>query len=238
MNIDEFLKLARKRRSIRRFKPEPIPDEYIDKVIEAARWAMSGANGQPWEFIVVKDPETKNKIVAAKGEQEKLTATLEASRVPEMRQPHYRDILDTPHKPGFKDAPVFIFVCADPRTAQASVLNRLCDRRWVIDENTANATQMLNLAAAACGLGSQWVTVDRLFEEMIKPILGVPPVIRIFNMVPIGYPAYKPKTPYRREMKDIIHYERYDMSKYRSHEDVQEFIRRLRELSKPVYSLK
>jgi nitroreductase len=48
MNIEQFLELAKKRRSIRRFKPDPVPDEIIQKILEAARWAMSGANGQPW----------------------------------------------------------------------------------------------------------------------------------------------------------------------------------------------
>ncbi len=238
MNIDEFLVLAKGRRSVRRLKPDPIPDECIDKILEAARWAMSGANGQPWEFIVVKDPETKNRLGEAKMQQQELGIAMETSRVPEMRQPFYRDIPNIKPEAHFKDAPVLILVCADPRTAQASVLNRLNDRRWVIDENTANATHMIHLAAAACGLGSQWVTVNRYFEELIKPILGVPPIIRILNLVPIGYPAYEPKIPYRRELKEIVHYEKYDMAKYRSHEDVQEFIRKLRELSKPVYPLK
>ena len=63
MQSDEFFKLVRKRRCIRRFKPDPVPDEYVEKVIEAARWAQSGANAQPWEFIVVKNKETKDKIV-------------------------------------------------------------------------------------------------------------------------------------------------------------------------------
>ena len=62
MNIDGFLELARKRRNIRRFKPDLIPDECIEKILEAARWAQSGANAQPWEFIVVKDKDTKDKI--------------------------------------------------------------------------------------------------------------------------------------------------------------------------------
>ena len=238
MNIDDFLELAHKRRSIRRFKPDPIPDECIDKILEAARWAMSGANGQPWEFIVVKDQETKDKLADAKMEQQMLSIAMETSRVPDMRQPFYRDIPNVTPQANFNDAPVLIFVCGDPSTAQASVLNRLCDRRWVIDENTANATHMIHLAAAACGLGSQWVTVNSYFEQLIKPLLGVPTIIRILNMIPIGYPAYEPKIPHRRELKEIVHYEKYDMSRYRSHEDVQEFIRKLRELSKPVYPIK
>ena len=92
MDIDSFLELARTRRSIRRFKPDPVPDELVKKILEAGRWAMSGANGQPWEFIVVKDKEIKNKLAAAGSEAEKAVAALETSRVPEMRQPWYRDL--------------------------------------------------------------------------------------------------------------------------------------------------
>ena len=47
MNIDELIGLLKLRRSIRKFKPDPIPDAYIEKMIEAARWAPSGANAQP-----------------------------------------------------------------------------------------------------------------------------------------------------------------------------------------------
>jgi len=238
MNIDQFLELTKQRRSIRRFKPDPVPDEYIEKILEAGRWAMSGANGQPWEFIVVRDKETKSRLFEAGSEAERQVSALETSRTPEMRQPWYRDLPNTIPSSRFSDAPLIIVVCGDPRTAQASVLNRLCDRRWVVDENIANATQMIHLAVAACGLGSQWVTVDRYFEELIKPILGVPPIIRIFSMIPVGYSAYQPKSPYRRELKEIVHYEKYDMTKYRSHEAVQEFIRNLRGESKRAYPLK
>ena len=65
MKIDELLDFLRTRRSIRRWKPDPIPDEYIEKMIEAARWAPSGANGQPWEFIIVRDAHVKRRLVAA-----------------------------------------------------------------------------------------------------------------------------------------------------------------------------
>ena len=54
MNIDAFLELAKTRRSIRRFKSDPVPDELILKILEAARWAQSGGNSQPWEFIVIR----------------------------------------------------------------------------------------------------------------------------------------------------------------------------------------
>ncbi|MEJ2067558.1 MAG: nitroreductase family protein, partial [Deltaproteobacteria bacterium] len=59
MEYQEFLELLKYRRSIRRFKNDPIPDEYVTMVLEASRYAMSGGNSQPWEFIVVKDPQVK-----------------------------------------------------------------------------------------------------------------------------------------------------------------------------------
>lgn len=238
MNIDQFLELAKKRRSIRRFLPDTVPDEFIGKILETARWAMSGGNGQPWEFIVVKDKETKEKLFEAGREAEKQVAALESSRTLEMRQSAYRELPNIVPSSRFSEAPVIIVVCGDPRTAQASVLNRLSDRRWVVDENIANTTQILHLSVAACGLVSQWVTVDRYFEELIKPILEVPPIIRIFSMALIGYPAFEPKLPYRRELDEIVHCEKYDMTKYRSHEDVQDFIRNLRGESKRAYPLK
>ena len=54
MDIDHLINLLKSRRSIRAYKPDPIPDEFIQKIIEAARWAPSGGNSQPWEFIVIK----------------------------------------------------------------------------------------------------------------------------------------------------------------------------------------
>lgn len=56
---DVLLDLVKSRVSVRKLKPDPIPDQYITQILEVGRWAMSGANGQPWDFIVVKNPETR-----------------------------------------------------------------------------------------------------------------------------------------------------------------------------------
>ena len=61
MEYASLLSLVQQRRSIHRFKPDPIPDEYIEKILEVARWAPSGLNMQPWEFIVVKSRSSKVK---------------------------------------------------------------------------------------------------------------------------------------------------------------------------------
>lgn len=58
----DFMEVIKKRRSIRRYRPDPIPDEVLNQILEAARLAPSGGHRQPWHFIVVKDPETKRKL--------------------------------------------------------------------------------------------------------------------------------------------------------------------------------
>ena len=80
MDYDTLLKLVKKRRSIRRFKPDPIPNEYIEKIIEVARWAPSGFNMQPWEFIVVKKPELRRKVVEFVTEYWTQSKTMETTR--------------------------------------------------------------------------------------------------------------------------------------------------------------
>ncbi|MCK5123817.1 MAG: nitroreductase family protein, partial [Dehalococcoidia bacterium] len=89
MNYEDFLELAKKRRSIRKFKSDPIPDEYIDKIIEAARWAPSGGNSQPWEFIVIKKRELRDKIAEVAQEQYGITHKMEMLREPKLRFPKY-----------------------------------------------------------------------------------------------------------------------------------------------------
>ena len=229
MQIDEFLDLARKRRSIRRLKPEPVPDEYVNKILEAARWAMSGANAQPWEFIVIKNKETISKMADVFLHYYQKQALVELTRVPEYVHPSQKrptDIL-------WRYAPVIIAVLGDMRTLQASTITLRYYEEHTFDHNMANAVQMMHLAAAALGLGSQWVSLDPPKKVLMKQILGVPPEIKLFSLVPIGYPDQQPAA-FRRELSEMVHYEKYDMSKFRSQEDIQEFVKFLRSQEKKL----
>src|SRR3990170_3988930 len=108
MEFDEFLKVIRSRRSIRNFKPDPVPDEDIEKILEAGRWAMSGANGQPWEYVVVKDAKLRKKVVDIYEESRYRTHLMESTRSAELRHP------GATHSPEqfirFRNAPVIIVV--------------------------------------------------------------------------------------------------------------------------------
>lgn len=222
MQYEDYLNLVKSRRSIRRFKPDPVPEDYIEKILEVARWAMSGANGQPWQFIVVKDQKIRHKLGEVYDRDSRTTGVVEATRMPEYRMPRYRS-LATPKIP-WRDAPVIIAVLGDPRTIMASVLAGRFNFRHVYEQNMANVNQMIHLTAAFFGLGAQWVSLGMPASEEMKPILGVPAILDIFTLAPIGYPADKPK-PFRRELNELVSYEKYDMSKFRSDEDVTEFIK-------------
>lgn len=237
MHIDDFLELVKERRSIRKFKPSPIPDEYIEKIIEAGRWAMSGANAQPWEFIVVKDQGTKNKIAYASLELRKEQYVIEMTRLEELRHPL---LSQPPTLPGFKDAPVLIVVVGDKRTLQATVLatnfiGGEAGPGGPYIKAMGNAVTHMHLAAAVLGLGSQWVSLNRIWEESVKEILDIPSALDVHTIVPIGYPAYIPKRAYRRDLGEMVHYEKYDRSKFRSGEDIIQYIKHLRKQTKAAY---
>src|ERR1700733_7985694 len=61
-DYDTLLELVKTRVSVRNLKPDPIPDAYVTQILEVGRWAMSGANGQPWDFVVVTDPAIKKEL--------------------------------------------------------------------------------------------------------------------------------------------------------------------------------
>ncbi len=240
MDIDQLLKLTRKRRSIRRFKADPVPEEIVNKILEVARWSMSGANGQPWEFIVIKDQKVKNKLAEAYRDWAALSRGIESQRFEELRQPLWTDpVFDTPagYQPGFKDAPIVIAVCGDPRAETASVVSTYMGGPRVLHCNLSNVTYALQLAAAACGLGAQWVTVNASWEHLAKTILGVPFFYTVFTLVPIGYSDYKPIPPYRRDLAELVHYDQYDMSKCRSHDDYRAWLIELRKRQRGTYHI-
>ncbi len=237
MNIDDFLDLVHTRRSIRRFKPDTVSAELLEMILEAGRWAMSGANAQPWEFIVVRDPLIRAQVVDSWLTPNYEAYIIEQTRVPEIRHHHLRTPLS---EPSFKDAPVLIVLVGDRRTYQATVLgaNFLVNEGAsdaIFIKNMANASQNLHLAAAAAGLGSEWISVNRPWGQMLKKILEIPEILEVHTMVAIGYPAYKPGPSYRRAFADIAHYDKYDRSKYRTGEEIFKYLVSLRQNTEPPY---
>ncbi len=231
MDIDLFINLLRSRRSIRAYKPDPIPDEYVQKIIEAARWAPSGGDSQPWEFIVIKKKETKDRIADLFVESTRPIRQAELTREKELRVPALeREVAE----PGFKNAPVFILLTGDPRLNEAFPL--LVYQRSgaeIFISNLASAFLCMQLAAKALGLGSQWISATgTVMEASLKSLLDIPKEFKIYDMMAVGYPAYTlgPRSP--RTIDEMTHDDRYDRSRLRTDQQIKDFIKNLRKTNR------
>jgi nitroreductase len=226
MDYEALLELFKKRRSIRRFKQDPVPDDYIQKIIEAARWAPSGANTQPWEFIVVKEQEIRGKICGVFAESMPQARNMELTRGEVLRFP---PIATPMGPPGFLTAPVFIIVVGYPRTKEGFPM--MVNAIYLQGEATfiaglASAFLYMHLAAASLGLGSQWLsaTAGPYAQVMLKDMLGIPEKLHIYETMVLGYPDEKPRPRMVRERDEMVHSEHYDKTKFRTDAQIKSFI--------------
>jgi hypothetical protein len=103
-----------------------------------------------------------------------------------------------------------------------------------LTDSLANASFLIHLAVASLGLTSEWVSIH--IEEPHKRILGVPDLLKLYLIIPIGYPDVPAREGVRRPLDEIVHRERYEMSKHMSNEDVLKYLYSLREGTLTGYS--
>ena len=178
----ELMEAIKGRRSIRKYKADPVSDDTFRKVFEGVRWAPSWANTQCWEVIVVKDPKVKSEI---------------SRTVPETNRAHSAMV----------EAPVILVLCGrkavsgyhggKPATAKGD---------WVMFD-TGLAMQNLCLAAHALGLGT--VIVGFFDHKKAEEILSVPDSVEVVAMTPLGYPAAEGSVRKRKEFSEFVFYDRY-----------------------------
>jgi nitroreductase len=243
MNYDQFLELLRYRRSIRRFKSDPIPDDSIIKILDAAHYAMSGANSQPWEFIVIKEPMVKKEIHKIYLMDLELIWAIEQQRLPEYRHPAFNVAPEDKEKSfgmlaSWGEAPVYIAILEDPRKQWGSVMVAHGDlyyssSRDILSASMGHLSMTIHLAAASLGLGSQRVDVN--YENYYKTVLGYPEPLRLNIIVPIGYRDYEPGPPHRLPLEELLHFDRYDMKKFLHNDDFLKYLEHIRSLGRPGY---
>ena len=160
-------------RGIRYFKPDPVPDELINRLLEAAVKAPSGGAKQGWSFIVIRDQETKDKIgeLYRSGDGFSITPDMtgQARRVYGAAQ-YLEDHME--------DVPVFILACIEAN-----------DDGTFSAASIYPAVQNILLAARGMGLGSCLTTRQMRFEEEIKRLLNIPEGVATAALLPIGFPA-------------------------------------------------
>lgn len=212
MEYDSFLELAKKRRTSWVFKPDPIPDESIEKIIDAARYAPSGFNSQPWEFVVIKEQELRDEI-----------RDIFAKHFPSKDvKPGMKDPL------GFKTAPVLIILYGDPRVrpfapppVQKSDENFLS----VLTSSLAISYQYMHLAAASLGYATRWFSSIKMppIDKEIKELLGIPEEFMTYDMMALGKTDFIPSEKKMRPLSEVVHYGRCDRSEFRSNEEVKAY---------------
>src|SRR3954470_20264326 len=156
-DYDTLLELVKTRVSVRNLKPDPIPDDYVTRILEIGRWAMSGANGQPWDFVIVKDPKIKKELFRVYAEENNdFIYWMEQQRDFKLRHPSFQMTHDEAlqqhrNNVGWSIAPVLIVIVGDGRRQWATVQGAHTfgrDQSHLTD-GLANTAMLMHLAAAA-----------------------------------------------------------------------------------------
>jgi nitroreductase len=232
MEYAALMRLLQERRSVRRFKSDPVPEDLIFKVIDAARWAPSGFNMQPWEFVVVTDADLRQGIVEIIDFYWRQSQEMEETR-PEWQGKTWKLTGMTDQEADYKNAPVYILLCGDPRVQAGLPMGVQYDshRRWLIHQSgLTNAFLYLHLAATTLGLASQWYSaVQTPYAAcMIKDLLGIPEALEIYDMMVLGYPAIKPPGKFLRPLEEVVHWNHCAPDAYRSDAQVRRYVKKAR----------
>jgi F420 biosynthesis protein FbiB-like protein len=194
------LQTIKERRSIRRFQEKDVDSTIVDVLIQAATWAPSAQNEQPWRFVVVRNPEVKRQIVDAfvarmKGEYEAIGVPMD-----KMRE-SWENLFA---------APVHIFAFAmmpeDTQDKEEYELDALCRI-----QGTSAACQNILLAAKAMGLGSLWHGSTLYVETEIKTLLKAPEKTRLMTTIAIGYAVEEPLPRIHKPLSKVMSWEQWGM---------------------------
>jgi nitroreductase len=242
MDYSSLLSLAKKRRSIRRFKKDHVPKESIEKILEVARWAPSGFNLQPWEFIVIEKESLRKNIVKITTEFWRQSAEMERAR-PENKGRSWKLKGMNNEKGDYTDAPVYIIVCGDPRTKAGLPMGVQCDQHrqeTIYTSGLANTFLYMTLAATTLGLASQWYSaVQTPYAScMIKDLLNIPMEFDIYDMLVLGYPAISPPEKFLRDTDKMIHWNGCRNRDLRSDDETRAFVLKARNWNIGAHSRK
>ena len=206
----ELLNLMKSQLTVRNFKINPVSNQKLNKILEAARWAPSAANSQPWDLIVVRDSKTKEKIADIILQSKRL-AKEKDKKFP------YGNIEALVRR--FCDPPILIAVCADTRLMEAYPKFGFREQNYSV--SIGAAIQNMMLMAKALGLALSWGTPDKLNMEKLRDLLDAPPHIRVVEILQLGYPVKIGSPGHRRQTREFVHAGKFDGSKSRSNKEIE-----------------
>ncbi len=195
----DFDALVRGRRSVRAFRPDPVPRALIERVLDAARWAPSPHGRLPWRFAVITHPAIKARLADAMGTTWQATLAMdnEPPAVVERRLAHSHARI--------RDAPVLILLCL--YTADLDHYpdpDRQAAETTMAIQSLGAAAQTLLLTAYRLGLDGGWMCAPLFCPDTVRDALALPPALVPHALLPLGYAAKDPQRRPRMPLEDLV----------------------------------
>lgn len=194
------LNVLKSRRSIREYSLREVSNRALFQIVEAARWAPSAHNAQPWRFIVIKDFSVKRKLAEAMASR--WNKDMSKDGVP----PENRESLIKTSIKRFTNTPIVIIPCLT-----MDGMDKYPDRRrqkieYVMAvQSVAAAIENMLLAAHAKGLGSCWFCAPLFCRDVVRKVLKIPRYVEPQALITLGYPAEQPEPPPRKPLQKIMY---------------------------------
>jgi nitroreductase len=223
---ESLMEVVRGRMTNRAFAPGDIPREHFEMILEAARHAPSGANAQPWHYVVVTDPAAKQAIGQCFVDEQQHRARLRMG-------------FPTPNYSGVKTAPGLIVIVADFRFVRAfpvlndgSDLDRLYHQNAerILLQSVAASTMSAHLAAAALGYAVWWITAigQEDIQKKVRPLLGVPEPLSIIDVMCFGPPLKPSYKRWKKRLDQIVSWDRFNPENVMTDEQIDEWVKTTR----------
>ncbi|MEZ5376597.1 MAG: nitroreductase family protein [Acidimicrobiales bacterium] len=202
--MSELYEVMSTLRAVRRLRPDPIPADVLGRVLQAACWAPTGGNMQPWRVVVVTSPERKAALQAIYEPEWATYAAANRARLERAPLASDREGLERTFAAGdylaehLAEAPAILMFCGNPKLM--AITDAKLDRISMVGGGSVyTAVQNAMLACVAEGLGCTLTTLHCLREDEVQAALDIPDEWATLAMIPIGYPVGRGHGPIRRQ---------------------------------------
>jgi nitroreductase len=233
VEYDGLLEFLRARRTVRAIKPDPIPDESVTKILEAARWAPTGFNMQPLELLVIKDLGLREQIKALVDDY-KNNDFYPMEKTREEWQ-GYPWTMETHGRHDLALAPVFIAFLGDTRRRVGLPMAARYSRQKgdsIFESSLSNGFLYAWLAAHSLGLAASPVSAVKYpkLQGLIKDALNLPHYIYLYDVLLIGESAMDEPQGARlvRSLDEVVHCDRASDDEFMDETELRKQIRKLR----------
>lgn len=189
-------------RAMRYLKPDPVPEDLIRKLIHAATRASNPGNSQGWEFVVLRDADTRARLAAdLRAVMSPIIQDMATGETDAVNRRMYAGVGHLLEH--FESVPVYVFVCG------RAVYPPQSPSREMVSAAIYPAAQNLIVAARALGLGTTFTTFHTLIEPRVRELLALPEDVQLGVMIALGWPD-RPFGPVKRKPVDeVLHWDRW-----------------------------